>query len=641
LLGTVQIYQRLSTTIIEPSALPVDMIRAPKEAMVQSLSSHTRLTPTLHPTTTSSIPPSTENLPQISNGADRCELSGVISFERIEFSEAKSGIETNYQLQPFDPVSYPSRYIEVNLRDRQHKVLATTRTDSRGQYFFEVSDCASNRWVYLELVAAINIKGIDPASTRGITSTVYDHTSTNARYTVTSDHYFTLTAGINTQDILLGTGFDRIDGFKPATSQSQPFAILDSLVKGFEMLKNHGIDIPANAKSLKVVWSRGAQANVTAGGYYNPADNLIFIRGSVPVDGQERPKTTNSEWNEHVILHEFGHWYSHQVIGRSDSHGGNHSGFMFSDLPLALDESIAGAIARMALNDWQDKRAASDINQVINAKNFNAIINKQQNQLQRHVRHFTHSNGQPYNRPAFEFSPFDETSNMLFLLSLMDNRAQFSDLATTLANRIGFIGLHHSLQRAAAKPDPLTIYSVGEQLINDNPLLAGELILLAKALNIAIETGSCGESQWPLSAHVIDDGGRLLDDEALFPICSELALNDQISLSFSGALQSPSSARPGTVRYVYFTPPYDATVTFTAANILDSEDVVHAFSFDVTLIGEQVSSSRYVKSAYAYQSRLTVIGDQRYVIRIIDRAYRDPSYKSEETLTMILKVDLN
>jgi len=572
-----------------------------------------------------------------------CELNGSIMFERIEFSEAKSDLETHYQLRPYDPVEYPSRYVKVILRDREHIKLATTRTNSEGLYHFQFDRCSPNQLVYIEVVAEMKVTSIDPANGNTMVVSVFSHhvdfkTNKRAQYSVTNDYYFSITPGINTRDMLLETGFDRLDGFSETKSKSQPFAILDTLVKGFELFKGNNIDIPINAKALKVLWSRGVQADTAAGGYYDAKNNLLFIRGSLPIDDQERPKTTNSEWNEHVILHELGHWYMHQVIGRSDSRGGAHAGFMFSDLTLALSESIAGAIARLALNDWQDKRATSEINQVTTANNFDAVVN---NQLQQHVRYFKHSNGQPYNRPAFAFSPFDETSNMLFLLSLMDNRAQFSDLATILAHEIGFVGLHQALLRTAKKADPFTIYSLGEQLINDYPLLAGELILLAKGLNIAIESGSCGDAQWPLDAHVIDDGGRLLDHETQFPICTTLPLNESVELNFSGALQSTSAARPGTVRYVYFTPPYDATVTITADNQNDSTEYPHRFSFDVSLHGLPISRSQYVPKQLSHQSRLSLRGNKTYVIRLVDTSYQDKSYKSEETLSMTLSIDLD
>lgn len=569
-----------------------------------------------------------------------CILHGLVQFERLEFLESSNGISTEYQLTPFNPSIYPSRYIRVNLRDREGKLLAKTFTNGDGEYLFELSHCDPTEQLYLELVAAMRIESIDASKAIWVSVQSNKHqrgkTNKYLQYTVTSPFYFSINYGISQQDFLLETGFNQLDGFNERRSHSQSFAILDTLAKGFDMFKSHGIDLPGTPEPLTVLWTRGKQRNEQSDGYYKPANNLIFIKGSTPVDNQSRPKTTNSEWNEHTIMHELGHWYMHKVVGRSDSRGGIHSGYGFSDLTLSLSEGIAGMVARFALNDWQDKRANSDITKATKTLAFLAKANKE---LSDYRRHFKDSNGYPYHRPAFAFSPFDEVSNMLFLLSLVDARAQFSEQATRLANEIGLLGLHQSLLKAASKPQPYTIYSVAAQLIEDNPILAGELELLANELNIGITGGSCGEGQWQLRAHVVNSGA-LLDPESQFPICSEIWLDTPLELTFNGALQSLSPARPGTVRYVYFRPEFDAHLSITSTDVADSLGKNHQFSFDISYLGNRLVSSTRIKHLGAHRAQLRVEGGKTYILRVLNSSFNNPNYKSEESLTSVIQIDL-
>lgn len=572
--------------------------------------------------------------------ARKCNLSGEVSFQRLEFHESRTGIHTDYELRPFYPAVYPSRNIRVNLRRRDGELIGKQITKETGEYSFELSSCNPSEQLYIELVANMYVKGIDPEHSMKVTvkSHSFEPTKTNKSsvYSVNSA-YFTLPYDENQQNMLLETGFNQIDGFNEQRSHSQAFAILDSLAKGFDMLKEHGVDLPSNAQTLQVVWTRGIQPKVAAGGYYDAANNLIFIKGSTPVDTQSRPKTTNSEWNEHTILHELGHWYMEKVIGRSDSYGGAHSGYGFSELTLALDEGMAGAISRVALNDWQDKRAHSNITATKNVVSFDAMINKQ---VTNYFRYFEDSNGYSYHRPVSEFSPFDEVSNMLFFLSIIDERAQFSEQALVLAREIGFKGIHQSLLKAAKGYEPLTLYSVAAQLIEDNPVFAGEIEALGDELNVALSSQSrCGEQQWPLAAHMVGDG-KLLAPRTQFPICSDLSLGEPLELSFNGALQSLASARPGTVRYAYFSVPYDAKVLIAATDAIDSLDKIHRFRFDVSLKGQYLLSSRTSKRNNRQFGYLSAIAGEVYVIRIVDASFDDPDYKSEESLSTNVSAQL-
>lgn len=566
-----------------------------------------------------------------------CEIVGRVEFERLEFTQASNGLHTQYKLEPASPVIYPSQFIRVNLYQRGLGKLAQTLTDAYGDYGILLPNCDRRAQYYIEIVAKMQVN--DPHSDNRLWVSVIDEygngkTNANYQYVVNSEYYFALHSGYSQQDFKLGTGFNQLDGFDANKSHSQAFAILDSLLKGFTLLNQHGIALPPRGQELKVRWTRQAQGDVGPDGYYNAQKNLIFIKGSTPIDGLDRPRTTNSEWNEHTILHELGHWYMAKVIGRSDSRGGPHSGYGFSDLTLALSEGVAGFFSRFALDDWQDKRASSDLNQTVSTLAFSATINDEASQYR---RYFKDSNGYTYNRPAFTFSPFDEVSNLLFLLSLVDNRAQFSELATSLANEVGLLNLHRALLKAAQQPYPFTIYSVSAQLLEAHPIYAGELEALARELNIDIASDSCGGSQQELAAHIVGHN-KTLDIAAQFPICSDVVIDTPLPLTFNGGLQSLSAARPGTVRYVTFVAPRDGLIEIETEDVRDSDGKLHYFPFDIAKRGEIQGKSHHFPKRRMHFTRVAVEGGQRYTLRIVDDSFEDKEYKSEESLTTTLKI---
>ncbi len=85
------------------------------------------------------------------------------------------------------------------------------------------------------------------------------------------------------------------------------------------------------------------------------------------------PNTDTEEFDDHVSVHEWGHYFE-DVFSRSDSIGGPHSGGQSIDARLAFGEGWATALAAMALNEPQycDTGAAGTTSGFgIDTENFN------------------------------------------------------------------------------------------------------------------------------------------------------------------------------------------------------------------------------------------------------------------------------
>jgi len=118
-----------------------------------------------------------------------------------------------------------------------------------------------------------------------------------------------------------------------STRVAAPFAILDTVYDAMQLVlaENANAQFPA----LDVKWS----ANSIDGTYY--LNNVISVLG----------RTTDSdEFDEHVIAHEWGHYFQ-DAFSRDDSIGGPHSTSNILDIRVAFSEGFGNAFSAMVTND--------------------------------------------------------------------------------------------------------------------------------------------------------------------------------------------------------------------------------------------------------------------------------------------------
>lgn len=131
------------------------------------------------------------------------------------------------------------------------------------------------------------------------------------------------------------------------TRVAAPFAILDSVRKAKDKI------LSANASAvfpaLQINWS---VSNVPAPGdkslgqittsHYDTADSQIYLLGAVDND--------TDEYDEHVIIHEWGHYFEDK-LSRSDSIGGPHSTGDVLDMRVAYSEGFGNAFSAIVTDD--------------------------------------------------------------------------------------------------------------------------------------------------------------------------------------------------------------------------------------------------------------------------------------------------
>lgn len=136
--------------------------------------------------------------------------------------------------------------------------------------------------------------------------------------------------------------------YDPATRKAAPFALLDTAYTAATafLAARPALNFPL----LKINWSPNnttdengtVEQGFLGTSYFDGALNEIFVVGKDGVD--------TDEYDNHVIAHEWGHYFEANV-SRSDSLGGNHANGDVLDPREAFTEGWGNAVSAIALND--------------------------------------------------------------------------------------------------------------------------------------------------------------------------------------------------------------------------------------------------------------------------------------------------
>lgn len=256
---------------------------------------------------------------------DPATLSGKVTYDFVPatFSATSKTGTLNFAQASERPV----RSAVVQVRQGT-KVLTTGTTDEQGNYQlnYTPSGCGT-----LTLVALAKSTNPDIQ--------VEDNTDDDAIWALGE----TITATTKTKNLRATHGWT---GRTYSANQrtAAPFAILDSMYtasKAFMAVR------PVTFPALKVNWSPN---NVPQGGdkasgqittsHYAFTEGEIYILGRAGVD--------TDEYDSHVIVHEWGHYFEDK-LSRADSPGGQHSSGDVLDPRLSFGEGYGNAIAAMLL----------------------------------------------------------------------------------------------------------------------------------------------------------------------------------------------------------------------------------------------------------------------------------------------------
>ncbi len=266
-------------------------------------------------------------------------VSGRVTFDRVPHLPG-GGLDYANIFQA------PARGVQVEAIQQAGPVLETTVTDADGNYSLLLP---ANTLVTVRAKARMKRDGVPSWDIQ-----VLNNTSGSALYTLTSSVFNTQSAPI-TLDLNAGSGWDPVLLTYGDVRAAAPFAILDSVYQAVQLVlgASPAIQLPP----LQINWSTFNRSSAN----FDPANGDIVTTayfydgvgaGEIYVLAEQEVDT--DEYDQHVIVHEWGHYLEDQ-LGRTDSTGGSHSIDARLDLRLAFSEGWSNAFSAMVLGDPQYK----------------------------------------------------------------------------------------------------------------------------------------------------------------------------------------------------------------------------------------------------------------------------------------------
>ncbi len=234
------------------------------------------------------------------------DILGTIQYERIH--PLHNGGSTI--LDQNNITTETAKQIIVEAINRSGQAIATTSTDDNGNY--SLTNLPENTFLKIRAYAKMfknnkwDIK-------------VIDNTNEDAQYIVEGSLVSTGTQSTRRNLKVLAS-----------TKQSPPFAILDSVY--LAMKKVLAADSSIVFPPLKMNWTIN---NIESGTYFDGDDN-IMIQGD--------QKGDSDEYDDHIMTHEWGHYFETK-FSRADSIGGGHTSGDHLDIRLAFGEGFGNALS--------------------------------------------------------------------------------------------------------------------------------------------------------------------------------------------------------------------------------------------------------------------------------------------------------
>ena len=365
----------------------------------------------------SPTPPITSAAPASQPTASSVTLSGKITYDRVPHTDA-SGL--NYA----NVIISPARGVVVEALGASNEILASTLTRSDGSYSLTLEP---NTDVRIRTKAQILSENAAKWNFQ-----VTDNTQDNKLYALLGSLASTGSSAQQSRDLHAPLGWTGESYGEPRAAA--PFAIIDSVytaVQAFAAI-DPNIDFPP----LDLRWSVNnrtvigdkSQGHIGTSAYDpDENDNAIYLLGE---EGRD-----TDEYDPHVILHEWGHYFEHKM-SRADSFGGLHSLTDRLDPRVAFSEGWSNALSAIILND-ENYRDSSG-----NAQRFGFSFSLESKSV---------------NNPGW----FNETSIGAVLYDIFDAQSDTEDTLTA-----GLDPLYTALTSKSYKNTPVfaTIFALADSL---------------------------------------------------------------------------------------------------------------------------------------------------------------------------------
>lgn len=270
-------------------------------------------------------------------------ISGTITFDSVPHNSNAIGL--NYSGITQEPV----RGVTVQATTGAGAVLDSDVTDGSGRYTVTVDPNTNVRiQVRSEMVQ-------DAAADWDIR--VLDNTRSNALYilagSLTNSGTSNSIRNLNAASGWTGAAYTQ-------TRAAGPFAILDGIYDALADLT--AVDATITFPDLQIFWSennRSADGDIADGDIGTSSYTRISGVPTILILGDVNNDT--DEYDTHVVVHEFGHYFEDQVA-RGDSIGGAHSLTDRLDPRVAFSEGWANAFSGMVLDPvYRDAQGAGQL----------------------------------------------------------------------------------------------------------------------------------------------------------------------------------------------------------------------------------------------------------------------------------------
>jgi hypothetical protein len=263
-------------------------------------------------------------------------ISGTITFDRISVGSSKIGLDHDNIIKSF------AKQIVVKAIGPCEEIVATTTTNDKGEYL--LSNLPKNSKIKIRVYAQMKKEGVNAWDIQ-----VQDNTNQNKIYAMEGS--LVSTGEKNSRRSLhAGLGWSSQLEHYTSPREAAPFAILDSIYSAMKRVIQS--DSSVTFPKLLVNWSEnniasgdGSEAGLADGQIITShfdGENNLYILGDADSD--------TDEFDDHIIIHEWGHYFEAK-FSRADSIGGGHSEGEHLDIRVAFGEGWGNAFSAIATDD--------------------------------------------------------------------------------------------------------------------------------------------------------------------------------------------------------------------------------------------------------------------------------------------------
>lgn len=266
-------------------------------------------------------------------------ISGRVTFDKVPFG---AGSDMGLDFARAAPAPVRGATVEI-LAGSGGTVLATGVTDAAGNYSLSVPP---NTDVFVRVRAEMLRTG-----TPAWNFTVRDNTSFDSLYALDGSVFNTGSSAV-TRNLHAASGWG--GSSYTAARSAAPFSVLDAVYQALQLVL--GASPGQVFPELRMMWSpnnrpvtptgnvaaQRASGNIGTTFYDAGTPARIYVLGDAGTD--------TDEFDQHVVAHEWGHYYQHQ-FSRDDSIGGSHDVNQRLDYRVAFSEAWGNAFSGLAKGD--------------------------------------------------------------------------------------------------------------------------------------------------------------------------------------------------------------------------------------------------------------------------------------------------